>query len=209
MIRNVIFDLDGTLSNTAKATIPACAAVSKQFGLPELSADHIRNTMGYANPEFYFRLYPDVEKDIMLRYCEAVEMAEAQMIGTLGADVLFPHIIDMLHALHERGMRLYIASTGDPQHVDATIDASGIRGLFDGISCGEPEKVAMVSAIIGNGNKAEYAMVGDKLHDLRAARGNGITAIAAGYGYCNDEDAVLFDHVLASPMDMLSLVREP
>ena len=123
----------------------------------------------------------------------------------LGKDILFPGIIDLLQALKARGAVLHVASTGDSSHVYGVLKTAGIQEFFSSISCGEPEKVQMVAEIIGKNQKETFAMVGDKAHDLRAARGNGITAIAAAYGYCSDTDAPRFDYVLRSPGELLFL----
>lgn len=203
MIRHVVFDMDGTLADTAKVTIPACAEASRRFGLAQLTEDEIKAAIGYANPAFYFRLYPNVERETVFSYGEAVEALEEKIVWGMGEALLFAGIKETLLALAGRDIRLYVASTGDQGHVDAVLKTTGIEHFFAQIACGEPEKVEMVAKIIGETDPRTFAMVGDKPHDLNAARGNGILALAAGYGYCSPEDAAKFDGVLHAPMHIL------
>ena len=204
VIKQIIFDMDGTLADTAKVTIPACAEVSARLNLPPLSDESIRAAIGFANPDFYFKLYPNLTPETVLAFGEAVEEAEERIVWTMGEGILFPGILALLQALRARGIRMHVASTGDQGHVDAVLQTAGIEDFFTTISCGAPEKVDMVAGIISPGDPAHFAMVGDKEHDLRAARGNGIMAVAALFGYCTD--AAGFDHALKTPAELLALV---
>lgn len=204
----LIFDMDGTLADTAKATIPACAAISARHRLPPLKDDDIRAAIGYANPEFYYRLYLQYDRARIAAYGADVEQAETAFVHRLGPDILFPGVLKMLRTLREMGVPLYIASTGDAAHVDAVLGSAGITPLFTGIYCGQPEKVRMVGEILGRADRSHWAMIGDKQKDLDAAHGNGILAIAAGYGYCTASEAARFDRVLHAPEELPAWVRE-
>jgi len=195
--------MDGTLADTAKVTIPACATVAAQFGLSQPPDEMIRAAIGFANPEFYFRLYPNLDEETVRAFGKAVEEAEEGIVWTVGEGILFPGVLELLDALRERGIPMHVASTGDQGHVDAVLGTAGIERFFATIACGAPQKVAMVADIIGANDPASFAMVGDKEHDLHAARGNGIMAIAAIYGYCTD--GALFDRALSAPLELLEI----
>lgn len=206
VISHVIFDMDGTLADTAKLTIPACAKSALAFALPPLSDAKIRETIGYANPEFYYRLYPELDRETALAFGASVEALEQEMVWQVGKAMLFPGIQTLLEALSGRNILLYVASTGGKRHVDSVLGATGIRAYFDAVCCGEPEKAGMVAEIIAGRPPEGWAMVGDKPHDLRAARANSIVALAARYGYCTEEDAALFDGALGAAMDLMDWI---
>lgn len=206
MFRHVIFDMDGTLADTAKATIGACADASEHFGFPRLDNARIIHTIGIANPEFYYRLYPDLDRERVYAYGQMVEALEEARIPGMGEGILFSGVKQMLCALKAMGVPLYVASTGSPEHVDVVLRSSGIIGLFSVIACGKPEKIEMVDELIGKGaDRSQWAMVGDTAKDLDAARASGIAAIAAGFGYCARETWPHYDTVLHEPQDMLAL----
>ena len=208
MIRQLIFDMDGTLADTGKATIPALARVSAQYGLSRVPDQIILDTIGFANPEFYFRLYPALPKEFMVTFGSEVEAVEEKMIRALGKKILFPGIDDLLQSLKSLNITLHVASTGDSNHIHAVLEASGINAYFSSVCCGEPEKAGMIAKITGNHPRETFAMVGDRAYDLRAARQNFIWAIAAAYGYCSDADAANFDFVLRSPDELICLLQD-
>ncbi|MCL1795747.1 MAG: HAD family hydrolase [Clostridia bacterium] len=196
--------MDGTLADTAKVTIPACAEVAGRLGLPRLSNEIIIGAIGFANPEFYFRLYPDLDSERVLAFGRAVERVEESFVRTIGDEILFPGVKELLDALYARRIPMHIASTGDQNHVDAVLRSADIERFFTTIACGAPQKAAMVADIIGANDPAAFAMVGDREHDVHAARSNGILAIAALYGYCRD--AAPFDRALNTPIELLQWV---
>ena len=207
MIRHVIFDMDGTLADTAKASIVALAEVSARYGLPRLQDDAVRDAIGYANPEFYYRLYPEHDRTLITAYGLEVEQQEEGHVRKLAGNILFPGVQEMLEALRRMGTRLYVASTGDEAHVEVVLASAGIKSHFDVIACGRPEKVAMVGGIVGDADRAQWAMVGDRQKDLDAARGNGLFAVAAGFGYSPPEDWPNYDAVAHTPAELLEIVK--
>ena len=205
-MKHLIFDMDGTLADTGKATIAACEEARHAFGLPPVADELVYRTIGIANPEFYERLYPSFPTSAVHAFGEAVENLEEELVAQLGDELLFAGVYEMLEKLSEKGVRLYVASTGDKRHVDAVLKATHIVHFFDRIECGEPEKTAMVARIIGNGDKANWAMVGDRQKDVDAASNNGILSIGAGFGYCDEQEQQGFDKVAFKPMELLSMV---
>lgn len=208
MIRRLIFDMDGTLADTAKATVPACVAMAKRNGLPVPTPEAVRGAIGIANPDFYYHLFPDFDRVLISAYGQQVERDEAAFVHELGQRILFAGVRDMLEDLRSLGCELYIASTGDAEHVNNVLACGGIRDKFAGIHCGQSEKVGMVRAIIGDTDKSEWAMVGDREKDVSAARGNGICAIGAGFGYCEPKDWRQYDEVFETPQALTEWMKK-
>lgn len=202
MKKQIIFDMDGTLSDTAKATTGACNDVRAQFGLPEVSESDIRSVMGYADPEFFYRLYPDFPHEMLNEVRYKVNVLEDKKIEELGAQILFPGVDKLLSKLNSMGYSLYIASTGSTDHVHTTLKSANIEHLFKDVYCNEPVKVDMVKKIIGEHNKEDFLMVGDMHKDSDAAKANGIFALGAAFGYLTAEEYPLFDAILQTPSDL-------
>jgi phosphoglycolate phosphatase len=194
--------MDGTLADTAKATVAAFAEAGKRYNLPKLPDVQIRDAIGIGGLDFYLLLYPNQPKDILVNFSFEVENIEKIKTKVLGEKILFPGIKELLTDLSKKGYYLYIASTGDKNHVHSTLSAGNIENLFTGIYCGEPEKILMVNRIIASRETGEWVMVGDRSKDSDAARANNIFSLGAGFGYLNEEDYRLFNAVLSKPEDI-------
>jgi phosphoglycolate phosphatase-like HAD superfamily hydrolase len=201
-IEHIIFDMDGTLTATARATKIAVDAVRGRYGLPFVSESQIRSAMGLGGLEFHAKLFPGVPEETLAAVGRDIDGLEAANVKKIGRDILFPGVREMLEALAGKGYPLYIASTGSARHVGNTLRSAGIRQIFTGIYNGEPQKIGMVKRIVAGRDPGGFAMVGDMFKDAEAARGNGIVALGAGYGYLDAEDAGLFDAVLDKPGDI-------
>jgi len=207
MIRHVIFDMDGTLSDTAAATVLSCAEVARRYGLEPPGLDALRSAMGWPAPLFWRLLWPELSDALLEELDPVAEALESHAIRKMGPAILFPGIRELLDALLDRGFGLHIASTGSPAHVEATLGAAGIWPLFHSISCGESDKTGMVSRILRAHPGAGAVMVGDKQKDADAGRGNGIETVGAGWGYCGPAERPLFGHVLETPGQLLEFLR--
>ena len=205
-LKNIIFDMDGTLSDTAKATYTAIKQVEPQFDIPPITDAIIRDAMGIAGLDFYRHMYPTVPLETLLKLEPQVDALELSAIQSLKQSILFPGVVEMLTTLKQAGITMYIASTGSNVHVHGTLQAAEIQHFFTGIHSGEPAKISMVQRIVGGSCPSDWAMVGDMFKDSEAARGSGILALGAGFGYLAEEDHPLFDAVLKTPGELLNYI---
>ena len=204
---SIIFDMDGTLCDTAIATTAASNEILHEMGLEPIDIERSRRAIGWSGPEIFFKLLPGHNEETVLRFGENLEEVEARYIKEQGGDLLFSGVLEMLEALHAEGIPLHIASTGSPSHVKQSLEITDTKQFFESISCGQPDKIDMVSEIIRtNDPEGFWIMVGDKVKDSDAAHGNDILAVGAGYGYCFEDEHHLFDRVAATPKELLALL---
>ena len=206
MIKHIIFDMDGTLSNTGIATLASVRKIEGKYQLPSLTLEEIHQAMGIGGFEFYKILFPTVPEKTLKKVEKEVDALEDLKIEEMGVHILFPDVYEMISSLNQKGINLHIASTGNTKHVNVTLTSSGILPFFTSISSNEPAKIEMVERIIGNGNRQEWAMVGDMFKDSEAARKNNILAIGAGFGYLSPDDYHLFDRIIDKPMDIHNIL---
>ncbi|MCL2188405.1 MAG: HAD family hydrolase [Defluviitaleaceae bacterium] len=203
-LQHIIFDLDGTLSATAQATALAIETARKTFNyLPAVTEAQIKDAMGLHGIEFHKKLFAGVDEEKLRPVEKAIDDLELENITKLGRAILFDGVWEMLEALKARGCTMYIASTGNDAHVHGTLDATGMRGFFASVSCNKPQKIGMVREILNGASPANWGMVGDMFKDSEAAKGNGISALGAEFGYLAEADKKLFDVVLKTPNDIL------
>jgi len=205
---SIIFDMDGTLVDSAKIAIPAFEKICPEFGFPIPEDDTIISAIGYANPIFYYKIYPNVNKDKIKVFGRKVEQAEREIVKKLNGKMLFDGIVEMINNLADRNIKMYIASTGDLEHVDDCLKVSKLHSFFDEIHCNKPDKELMVANIIKNSPDNKWVMVGDRKKDSRAAKYNNIISVGAAYGYCVPEDYREFDYVINSPNNLMQLIDD-
>ena len=205
-IHTIIFDLDGTLSDSAVLTVEAFNRIAPGHGLPVPSIDAVRRATGNATPEFFYILLPNHDRETVYKFGLLIEDEELQLLPSLRSKLLFEGCRELLERLKEKGIRLCIASTGQKEHVFSILNETGIIDLFDTVLCGRPDKTEMLGEIIGDSDKNGCIMVGDMKKDYDAARANGIVSIGACYGYCIKELSD-FDLYIHTPMDLCSVLK--
>jgi phosphoglycolate phosphatase-like HAD superfamily hydrolase len=204
-IHTVIFDLDGTLSDTVILTMGALNRIAPEFGLEVPKEKDVRESTGYAAWEFYCRMFPGTPHDILKIAGPLISQGELDELVSIKEKVLFDGCTEMLKRLNQLGIRMYIASTGSKDHVYTILSESGILDYFDLISCERADKTEMIRDMINGRDKSGFAMVGDMIKDQEAARNNGILSIGACFGYC-DRETSDFDLYIDHPMDLFDIL---
>jgi phosphoglycolate phosphatase len=178
-IHPVIFDMDGTLVDSAILTMAALKRIAPEHGLPLPSIETIRSAMGNASPVYYYIMFPDSERNMISDIGLLVDEEELQLLPSLCDKLLFEGCRELLIRLKDHGLRLCIASTGKKDHVFPVLNETGITGFFDTIACARPDKTEMLNEMIEGSDKSGYLMVGDMKKDYEAARANGIVSVGA------------------------------
>ncbi|GHV13837.1 hypothetical protein FACS189491_09350 [Spirochaetia bacterium] len=205
---HVIFDMDGTLSDTAKATSAGFHKLAKEWGFPPVTDEAIRNAMGHPSVEFCQIILPALDDERAEKFVAELDILEEAAIRELKKSLLFPGIEEMLARLNSLDIDCYIASTGSTDHVNCMMDTTGLRRYFASLYCNEKRKDNMVKKILNGSNPTEWLMVGDKHIDASAARENNVLSLGAAFGYCTPADEDLFDGILRRPEEIFELVKQ-
>ena len=205
-IHTVIFDMDGTLSDSAVLTVTAFSNIAPKHGMPIPSEEAIMRAMGNATPEFYYILFPDFPKDRAHSFGKLVDEEELRILPSLKNRLLFPGCLELLTLLKEKGFFLYLASTGAKDHVLSILEGTEIIGFFDKIDCGRPDKTGMLGEMIQGRDREGFVMVGDMQKDHEGARANGIVSVGACFGYCRRE-LTEFDYYIDTPLELLTILE--
>ena len=205
-IHTVIFDMDGTLSDSALLTVTAFTNIASKHGMPIPSEEAIKRAMGNATPEFYYILFPDFPKDTVRDFGKFVDEEELRILPSLKNRLLFSGCLELLTLLKNKGIFLYLASTGAKDHVLSVLQGTGIIDLFDKIACGRPDKTEMLGEMIQGRGREGFVMVGDMQKDHEGARANGIVSVGACYGYCR-RDMTEFDYYIDAPLELPGILN--
>ncbi|GEM_PF-473378 len=205
MIDQVIFDLDGTISDTQLIAVPAFIEGARLFGYPVVEDDTVKQAIGHPGISYYTNIYPQINIDELESFAFWVEAEERRRIRQLGRGILFSGIVSVMKVLSDNQIGLWLASSGTDEHVNTIIDSSAIRDVFDGMAYGSSNKSKLVEQIIAHKPSSCWCMVGDTIFDFRAARDNKIPIVGARYGYGTRDVLARCDYIIDKPEDLIHL----
>lgn len=188
----VVFDLDGTLAETAPDIIATLNVILGNQGLSPVPVERARDLVGAgarALIERGFRLHGRALSPELLE-----ELFQAFLVIYAGriADEsrLYPGVVAALESLADAGWLLAVCTNKPEHHSRLLIEALGITRHFAAI-CGrdtfpvckpDPRHLTLTIEKAG-GNPLQAVMVGDSLTDISTARAAGIPVIAVPFGY--------------------------
>ena len=185
MQQTILFDLDGTLTDSGEGIINCAIVALEHFHLPIPSREELRVFVGPPLQESFLRF--GVPAD---RVDEAIAVYRSRYIP-IGKfeNIPYPGIRELLEALKAEGHKLYVA-TSKPETMSVEIlEHFGLAKYFDQI-CGasmdasRSTKEAVIAYLLEqNGRADNMVMVGDTKYDVIGAKKHGISTIGVAWGY--------------------------
>jgi len=186
MNRLAVFDLDGTLLDTAPDIRLAVNRRLAASGLAPLELTEVAAMIGDGARVLLERAFGARGAPVPASAVEAFTADPDLEGGTLTR--LFPGILDLLDDLRDDGWRLAVCTNKPAAPARAVLAHFGIDGRFRAVGGGDsfatrkPDPAHLL-ATMGQAGGGRAVMVGDHANDMLAARGAGIPAIFAGWGY--------------------------
>lgn len=184
----VLFDLDGTLTDTLEDLKNSVNFALSQFGFPERSIDEVRSFVGNGVRRLVFLSVPEGTDEKTAEDCLAVFKAyykEHSLVNTKPYDGIIP----MLERLRKNGFRTAVVTNkmdSAAQDIvriffDGLIDAA--VGQIDGVAQ-KPEPDGIFLALEKLGVEKEKSLyVGDSEVDCKTAENAGIPCIGVLWGF--------------------------
>ncbi|GHU77307.1 hypothetical protein AGMMS49992_24770 [Clostridia bacterium] len=181
----LLFDLDGTLTDSYPGVTGSVIAAIDGMGLEQPDVTTLRTFMGPPLSESFKRVFSHLTQ-AEVDHAIALYRDDFTVNGIYNNRVYqgIPHLLKRLHAM---GVNCIVATSKPTVFARRVLEYFGILELFDaviGVELDEREhdKADVVRAAL----PAHYrraAMVGDRHYDMRAAKANNIDAIGVLYGY--------------------------
>jgi phosphoglycolate phosphatase len=188
----VVFDLDGTLIDTAPDLLDSLNRCLDTVGLKRTDPSELRRFVGFGGRVMIERAFeahgkPLVDGQLDRLYGMFIE----DYLGSIpGKSAPYPGVVDALDRLSTAGYRLAICTNKMERHSKLLIEALGLTDRFAAI-CGQdtfpyrkPDPRHLFGTIEAAGGDVERAlMVGDSRTDIDTAKAAGIPVIAVDFGY--------------------------
>jgi phosphoglycolate phosphatase len=193
-IRAVLFDLDGTLVDTAPDLGYALNLQRARHGLPALADAVIRPQASHGARGLLavgFDLHPDSPRFAAMRE----EFLQLYADNICRHSRPFPGILDLLDALESRGLKWGVVTNKPARFTEPLMSildlAERAACIVSGDTCPEPKPhpgpLLHASELIGIA-PAHCLYVGDAERDVEAARNANMPCIVAHYGYIGETD---------------------
>jgi len=214
----ILFDLDGTLVDTAPDFFAVVNSLRKEQGKPQLAEEAIREQVsngGSALTRITFDYPPQAGRDlatapqVFIDHRQQILDRYLDNIGNLSG--YFPGFDTVLSELKKQGIRWGIVTNKPRLYTEALLNKLNIH--CDVVVCPDdvskskpdPEPLLKAAAILGlNAEQCWY--VGDHIRDIQAGKAADMFTLAAGFGYIEADDRAenwQADAIIDSPEALL------
>ncbi len=213
MKKTILFDLDGTLTDSGEGIINCALLALEHFGCRLPSREEMRVFVGPPLHESFVKFGVPADK---AEEAVAVYRSRYIPIGKF-ENTPYPGIRALLETLKAEGNILYVATSKPEQMSVDILEHFDLAKYFDRI-CGasmdtsRSTKEAVIEYLIQqNGRTDNMVMVGDTKFDIIGAKHHGIPAIGVswGYGEVADMEAAGAAAIANTMDELLTLLRQP
>jgi phosphoglycolate phosphatase len=192
-----MFDLDGTLVETAPEIADAVNDTLRDFALPEVTQQQVNDWIGHGTRELLVQALADSsgnaveevrQSDLLGRIMPVYDSCYQRRCGTRSQ--LYPHVRESLTALRAQGVKLAVVTNKEGRYTQVVMNVHQLTPLFDAVVSGDtlptkkPNPAGVALCLAKFGVSADRALfVGDSSIDAATARNAGVPVWLLPYGY--------------------------
>ncbi len=212
----ILFDLDGTLVDTAPDMVRVLADMLAAHGAPALPYPLVRSTVSNGSLGLVRLGFPDADdarqRELQQEYLERYEQEVYR------DSLVFPGLTELLDAL-DAVRRPWGVVTNKPERMTEPLLAA--LGLIERAACAisgdtlpqrKPDPAPLLLAAEQTGvAPARTVYVGDALRDIEAGRAAGMLTVAAAYGYITADDSPerwQADRIAADTAELTTILKK-
>jgi phosphoglycolate phosphatase len=215
VIKNVLFDLDGTLTDPREGITGCIQFALEKLGRPVPLQSELEKYIGPPLRGTFASLLESSDVEMV----ETAVRFYRERFSTVGLfeNKLYTGVPPMLESLRAASRRLFVATSKVGIYAERILEHFGLTHFFDGVYGSTLEgrfdnKAELLAHLLDRESlsAAETAMVGDREHDVSAARHNRLLAIGITYGYGTHREltAAGADALCDSPAELVNLILQ-
>lgn len=183
----VIFDLDGTLWETAEATLKAANEIAKEHNLPTFKIETINKGMGYSKEDVAKLYMPDLDIKEAMHYIDLIAQKNISLINKDNVKI-YNGVKEAIKSLSKQ-YKLGIVTNNNTKYAEKFLEVSGLKECFTdylGAIDINASKGKAIKLVCQRNNEKNNYYVGDIKNDMLASIEAGVTFIHARYGFGKD-----------------------
>ncbi len=183
----LIFDWDGTLSDSKAKITRAMQMAAGDLGWEPLADHLIHDIIGLGLPEAIHQLYPDVRVEDRSKLRDAYA-ARFLMLDEARPSDFFPGVKETLGSLKAQGHILAVATGKSRKGLDRIFGVLGLSNFFHATRCADetaskPNPLMLEELLKEfDVSASDAVMIGDTEYDMEMAKRIGMPRIAVSYG---------------------------
>ena len=190
---NILFDLDGTLTDPRDGIVRCIQYALERLGLEPRPDRELLHYIGPPLRESFSELLNTTD-EFALTHAVNIYRERYSTIGLLENEV-YAGIPEALSALRGRGDRLFVATSKPGLYAQQILEHFGLAGYFlniwgcelDGTRADKGELIAHLLER-ERLRPGDTVMIGDRLHDAVGARANGVMPVGVLWGYGDEAE---------------------
>jgi phosphoglycolate phosphatase len=210
---SILFDLDGTIIDSAPGITATLAYTFETMGLPLPSPAEL---LAYVGPPI-LDSFRDRAGMSLGEAAEALAIYRPRYLesGALNSSV-FPGVADVLRVVHAAGIPMSLATSKPETPATLMLSHFGLLGEFDIITGASDDEVrsskqdvvaeALVRLAEFGADLSRPVLVGDREHDIEGAAANGVPTIFVDWGYGSAAEQAGSIAVAHTPVELQHLL---
>lgn len=207
MIKNIIFDLDGTISKSAPGILNAF-----EFALEKMGKSYDReNLYKYIGPPLRDSFVKELGEDMADEGADFYR--DYYFKKGLFETSIYDGVRDLIEDLYKDGYNIYLATSKGEESSKKILDHFGILDYFSyisGSSNNKNTKKKVIDHLLNENNLkiCESIMIGDRSYDIEAANELDIKTIAVTYGYGKVDEFGKANFIADNPLEIKKIIYE-
>lgn len=209
LYKSVLFDLDGTITDSAEGIIHAVLFAVKKLALKTPSEEQLYSFIGPPLVDSFEKLYGlnNQEAEKAVAYYREYYQEKG-----IFENYVYKGIPEVLASLKEKGCQLYLATSKPEIYAKQILNHFNLTHYFKGIYGASldgkrSKKVDVIQYALKEANilnLKETIMIGDRSHDILGAKENGLATIGVLYGFGDQRELEIAgaSYIVSTPAEI-------